>query len=276
MNKVNMMNGIKNRQTLWSRQTKKLWFSPLSFFLLLVQLSVLFVPFAKVLAAQVTVDAAISTTTTEHPMMGASSVWVTDQVGYKFYVDSTGTCVYSKSSNGGTTWGTAVIIDSNTTCFGVVVWYDRWTPGDGGNYIHIVTTDITPSDDTWYNRLDTTNDERLMAVAPTSTILSNGQTPLLTLGANNASITKGTDGTLYVSMNDDTDSYVVQCSSDCGRPSSWTETGTNPMDNTANDFSLLMPLSGGDILLINRDISGDDMRSKVWDDSAGSWCVDHY
>lgn len=236
---------------------------------LLTNLGFLLTPLHKALAAQVTIDNSVSTATTEHTILGSASVWVSDQVGYKFYVDSSGACVYSKSTNGGTAWGTAVPVDSRTDCFGVSVWYDKWTPGDSGVYIHILTADAT-NDDLWYNRLDTTDDTRLLAAATISTVSNSGQGGTIAAGSNRGSIAKGTDGTLYMAMSDNTDSYVVECTSNCGVASSWSETGTNPMD-LQPDFSLLVPLLGGDILLINRDISADDMRSKVWDDSAGSW-----
>ncbi len=230
----------------------------------------LLAPLAPALAAQQTVDGTVSTATTEHTILGAATVWTSDQVGYKFYVDGAGTCVYSKTVNAGTNWGAAVTVDSQTDCFGVVVWYDKWTPGDNGSYIHILTAD-PGNDDLWYNRLDTTNDERLLAANPVSTVLTApGQTGTIGAGTNAGSITKGTDGTIYMAMNDNTDRYVVECSSNCGVSSSWTETGVTPMDADA-DYSLLMPLPLGDILLINRDISLDDIRSKVWDDSAGTW-----
>jgi hypothetical protein len=227
-------------------------------------------PLAPALAAQVTVDGAVVNSTTRHVILGASTVWVTDQVGYKFYVDSTNFCAYSKTVNGGTNWGAAVNIDSHVTnCFAVTVWYDRWTPGDSGNYIHILTHDTT-LDHLWYNRLDTVNDERLLAATPVDISTNSGQTGTISAGANAGSITKATNGILYATMSDNTDSYVVECSLNCGVTTSWTETGTNPMD-LQPDFSLLMPLPDGDILLINRDISADDLRSKVWDDSVGSW-----
>ncbi len=232
-------------------------------------LSLLLVPLSVALAAVVAVDATVSTTELEHIYLGSQSVFISDQVGYKFYVDVTGICVYSKTINGGTSWGTAVTVDSKTDCFGIAVWYDRWTPGDTGTDIHIMTADTT-NDDLYYNRLDTTTDARLLVAAPTSTVINTGQGGTISAGANNGSITKGTDGTLYMSMSDNTDSYMVECSSDCGLATSWTESGTDPMDAVA-DFSLLMPLNNGDILLINRDVSADDMRSKVWNNVTGVW-----
>ncbi len=232
-------------------------------------LSLLLVPFNTASAAVVAIDATTSTTQLEHNHLGSQSVFTTDQVGYKFYVDSSGACVYSKTLNGGASWGTAVIVDSKTTCFGVAVWYDRWTPGDTGTDIHIMTADTT-NDDLYYNRLDTTTDARLLLAAPTSTVINTGQGGTLAAGVNAGSITKGTDGAIYMSMADDADSYIVECSSDCDLATSWTETGTSPMPLTL-DYSLLMPLPSGNILLIHRLILADDIQSKVWNDTAGTW-----
>jgi hypothetical protein len=231
-----------------------------------------FVPLSDVLAAQVGIDTTVSTAQLEHVALGSSVVFTTDQVGYKFYVDSGGTCVYSKTTNGGTSWGAAVTVNSDTTCFGVSVWYDRWTPGDSGNLIHIVSSETTGTDEIWYNNLDVTTDTRLSATTGINASSNTGQGvgAVNAAGANAASITKATNGTIYMAINDNTDSYVVECTSGCNATTGWTETGTNPMD-LIDEWSLLMPLSGGDILLINRDLSADDLRSKVWDDSAGSW-----
>ena len=219
-------------------------------------------------AAQVTIDATLPNTGNPEIILGAATVFPTDQIGYRFYVDSGGACVYSKTTNGGTSWGTAVVVDSQTDCFGVSVWYDRWTPDDAGNYIHIMTVD-SGNDDLWYNRLDVTDDSRLLATFPVSTVLNPAQSGTIAAAANNGSITKGTDGTIYMAMSDNTDSYIVECTSNCAVSTSWTETGINPQD-LAPDFSLLMPLPGGSILLINRDISADIIRSKVWNNTTWS------
>lgn len=239
--------------------------------IVLTNLGFLLTPFHEAMAALVVVDGDVNATLNRNTILGSASVWVTDQIGYKFYVDNPGTCVYSKTSNGGTTWGTAVVVNSLNTCFGVVVWYDRWTPGDNGNYIHILTAE-SGTDDIWYNRIDASTDTLLGASTGVSAITNSGQGvgAAIASGGNNGSVTKGTDGTIYMAMNDNTDSYVVECSSNCGVATSWTETGTNPMD-LIDEFSMVLPLIGGDILLINRDLSADDLRSKVWNNAAGTW-----
>ncbi len=225
--------------------------------------------FPEAEAAQVQIDSTTSTTQTEQMFAGTQSVFISDQVGYKVYVDSGGQCVYSKTTNGGTSWAAAVQVDSQTDCFGISIWYDQWTPGDTGTSIHILTHDTNP-DDLWYNRLDTDTDTLLLGSSPVSVVLGQNALTISSTG-NQGSITKGTDGTLYIGIQDSaTDQFVVECSSGCDIFSNWTETGTNPFDS-ANDFNLLMPLPDGDILLINRDLSAEDIRSKVWDDSVGSW-----
>ena len=215
-------------------------------------------------AAEVTVDSTISTTTTTHNGSSPTAVFISDQNGYAFYIDSTGACVYSKTINGGTSWETAVTVDSQTDCLGLGVWYDRWTSGDNtGTYIHIVTFD-SGNDDLWYTRLDTSGNTL------TTTVNASGasQGGSFTSGANLPSITKGTDGILYMGIQDGTDSFVIKSTDG----TTWTEAGTNPFD-LADDFLILMPLSGGNIMAIRWDISADDVQSKVFNGSAwdASW-----
>mgnify|MGYP003460206968 CR=1 FL=1 len=109
-------------------------------FIFLFFVCFLFIMYRTLRAAEVTVDSTISTTTTTHNGSSPTADFISDQNGYAFYIDSTGACVYSKTINGGTSWETAVTVDSQTDCLGVGVWYDRWTSGNNtGTYIHIVT-----------------------------------------------------------------------------------------------------------------------------------------
>ena len=219
-------------------------------------------------AAEVTIDSAVDTVAAAHLVSGSQTVFIDDQTGYRFYHDSTGACVYAKTTDGGSSWGTAVTVDAQTDCIQVTVWYDRWTPGLTTSYIHIATMD-TSADDIFYNRLDTSNDTLLLGTAPVSMVTGSGQGGTFVEGANTVSITRGTDSTIYATAADASDSYVVECTNNCNLAASWTETGTNPLDVT-NDYSLLVPLNGGNIMLINRDISLEDIRSKVWNNASWS------
>ncbi|MCA9357233.1 hypothetical protein KC872_03400, partial [Candidatus Kaiserbacteria bacterium] len=183
-------------------------------------------------AAEVVIDSTVSTNAAANTFAGAQTAFTDDQTGYTFYRDSNNTCVYSKTTDGGNTWGSAVTVDSQTDCLEIVIWYDRWTPGDStGNYIHISTMD-SGDDDLFYNRLDTTSDTLLMGSAPVNVSTSSGQVPSLANTVNAQTITKATDGKIYMAVNDVSDSFVVSCSASCETESNWTEVGTSPYDST--------------------------------------------
>ena len=198
-----------------------------------------------------------------HTLAGSSIVFINENVGYKFHrfgvAPNSGMCVYRKTMDGGLTWGAQVAVDTQTDCINVVVWYDQWTPGDTGDYIHIATFD-TSDDILFYNRLDTTDDSLLLATATSTT---PGAPVTYAAGTNVVSITKATDGTLYMVADDAQGSRIVSCSASCDLSTSWSNVGTPPQGN-ADSWSLLMPLPAAEILLINRSI-GNVLRSSIWD-----------
>jgi len=218
--------------------------------------------FSTAEAAVVTLDPTPNTTASSHSMSGTSLVFINDQVGYKFHrfgaTPHNGMCVYRKTTNGGDTWGTQVPVDNQTDCTAVAVWYDRWTPGDSGNFIHIASYD-TGADEMFYNRLDTANDSLLLT---TSTSTMPGLVTAYGAGTNVISVTKATDGEIYMNVDDSNGTFIRSCSSNCNIGSNWANVGTPPQGNN-NSWSILMPLSGGDVMLINRSIT-NIIRSSVW------------
>lgn len=212
-------------------------------------------------AAVVTINNTLSVTSTSHNGTTPTTVFISDQIGYTFFISSTNTCVYSKTTDGGASWSSTVTVDSQTDCLGVGIWYDRWTPGDStGTYIHIVTFD-SGSDDLWYAKLDTSSDTLTTPVNASGA----GQAGALASGTNLASITKSTDGTLYIGILG-TDSFVLKSTNG----TAWSEVGTGAtVFGITTDFLILMPLSGGNIMAIRWLIAADDIQSRVWDGS--SW-----
>jgi hypothetical protein len=238
---------------------------------LLVQLA-LFWPLT-VGAAPVTIDSTATAAAGSNNVTGSQVVFIDDDVGYAFYRDSTNQCVYSKTTDSGLTWNTPVLVDSQTDCLKIVVWYDRWTPGDTiGNFIHIATLD-NGDDDMFYNRLDVTTDTLLLGSSPVNASINSAKNPSISVNINTHAITKATDGEIYLAVNDGGDAYAVSCASNCNLTTSWNEVGTSPFD-AQNDNNLLMPLSGGDIMAINRDLSADDIRYTIWNGSTwSSWAA---
>lgn len=224
-------------------------------------------------AFEVDIDTAAAVTGSDHTNAGPTVVFTSDTNGYKFYRDGGNTCVYSKTTNRGESWNTAVAVDTQTDCIGIAVWYDKWTPGatgTAGTRIHIATID-TGNDDIFYNVLDTSNDTLGLATATTTDRLA-AQIATLATGGNAVSITMATSGDLFASVDDTSDSFVMKCpaTSTCTTNQNWLEAGSRPQD-LANDYSTLVPLMNGNIMIINRDISADDIRSKIWSATSSAW-----
>jgi len=220
-------------------------------------------------AAPVVIDGSPNIDPTMHTSAGARTVFINDQVGYHFFPGNAATnCRYRKTTDGGETWGSAVTVDSQTDCIGIVVWYDQWTPGDMGTLIHILTMD-SGDDDLFYNALNTTNDTLTTTTAQRLYQFNASTTASFTAGTNRHSITKATDGTLYAVADDGTGtgSILRRCSSNCTLSTSWSDVGTKPQGN-ADSWSMLMPLPAGEVMLINRSTT-NLLRYSVWNGS--SW-----
>lgn len=216
-------------------------------------------------AALVTIESAPNTTATSFNTAGAQTVFIDDQIGYKFFRansgGATGVCRYRKTTNGGATWGSPVTFDNQSDCIAISVWYDQWTPGDvSGTYIHLATIDES-ADDIYYNRLDTSNDS-LLSVSSVS--VTPASTATYANGTNLVNITKATDGKVYVTADDATGSgsELRSCSTNCNLAVNWTVVGTPPQGN-ADSWTMLMPESSGNVLLINRS-TGNLLRYSVW------------
>jgi len=220
--------------------------------------------------AAVTIDDSVTTTTAAHMNENPLVVCVTDLVCYAFYVDATNAndAVYAKTTDGGANWGTPVVLMAGTVV-GMAVWYDRWTPGDTtGNFIHIAMID-SGTDDIHYERIDTSSgDAQLGETNVTNVTAALGVT-------NSVSITKSTDGRLFVVTSEaDTDyDAPLACTisgDSCGTASNWAKEGTGITDQ-ADDAVILLPLPGGDVLLLNHDISAEDVRYKAYDSTGDAW-----
>ena len=219
-------------------------------------------------AAQVVIQGGPNTTAASHIQSGASTVFISDQVGYKFYrhgtAPSSGTCGYSTTTDGGTSWGQFVVVDTRADCISISVWHDKWTPGDSGDFIHISTIDTT-DDELFYNRLDTTNNSLLLANSVSAAL---GVAGTFVGGTNENSITKATDGKIYMVVDDGNGTQLRSCASSCNLSASWSTPGTPPQGNN-NSFSMLMPLSAGNVMLINRSTT-NVLRSSIWNGTSWS------
>lgn len=217
----------------------------------------------QALAAQSTIDSAVSTTVTEHLSGSPKTVFISQSTGYSFYVNSGGECSYSKTTDGGSSWGTAVTVDSQTDCTSIAVWYDQWTPGDAGTRIHVATIDVGV-DDIWYRSFNTADDTFDNTIFNISDNATYGGT--LVVGANYVSITKSTTGALYAATMDASDSIVMRCTATCTTDTNWSE--NSPTFAVGIDQPILLPQASGAVMLLQWDVSADDLQHKIF--SSGS------
>ncbi len=237
--------------------------------------------------ASITIDPNVSTTAAAHEKSGHTTVCVTNATCYAFYIKSGNTLAYAKTTNGGITWDSIVTIDSTQTWLGVAIWYDRWTPGDiTGNLIHFAAIE-SGTDRIWYGNIDTGNGDALTGLVQTIPSSAGGLA-----AANDISITKATDGKLYVGTVDATApasnlSSIRVCAASCSSLSSWSSAGTNPWDGSTTDGTpdnkravdslVLLPLAGGNVMILDHDnISGnsDHVKYNIYSVSANSTNAD--
>jgi 6-phosphogluconolactonase (cycloisomerase 2 family) len=245
--------------------------------LLVIVATIVTASLSRVTAAAVTIDSTVTATNNANVFRNGNrrQVFISDQVGYVFYQDSDGSCVYSKSTDAGATWGTAVQVDAQVDCLDTSVWYDRWTPGDNsGTKIYIITWD-TSADDLWYNELDTSSDTLANGSAPVAITSSPGPAKTNTLAGANSHppVVKGTDGVLYTGMNDSSSSYVIKCSSTCSTASNWSDAGTIGLAANDTDAFTLVPTLSGTIMAIRLNMTSNTRESDVWNGTAwsGTW-----
>lgn len=213
--------------------------------------------------ADVTIDAGVLATSTARSPR--STVWVSNSVGYQFFIASADSdFYYRKSTDSGASWAAAVSIDVEVV-IAFDVWFDKWTPGDTGTKIHMAWFGST-ADDVWYRTLDTASDtlgtERVVT-ALLSTATDSGQ---------HCSVTKAKSGVVYVS-------YDIDAGAETGAKSSSDEfasvntTISNPIE-AQDDICCLYPANGSDtddIAALYLDVSASQLSVKYYDQSADTW-----
>lgn len=205
-----------------------------------------------------------------------NTVCISQTTCYVFYQKTQGSraeVVYSKTTNAdqaSPTWAASVAIDApgsgSTTFRPFGVWYDQWTPGDTtGTVIHIFAPSYD-TDEAHYNYLDTNGDTTRGSWAATPTWSFENSPDGAT------TITKSTDGNLFGAGfgNATGDQLDVFKSIDSG--ATWSViTPSYSFIADDEDQVQLLPLSGGDILMIYWDHTGTDLYSAVYDEATDTW-----
>lgn len=188
------------------------------------------------------------------------------KIGYFFYVDSAGTFVYSKTTDGGATWGAAVTINSATTIVAYDVWYDQWTPSDTGALIHTWYFDVT-NDIVRWKSLNTASDTQ-----GTERVVFTGASAVAGRGAF-VSGAKTRSGYLYCAYDIDAGAEKgLHRSTDSG--TTWSASLSATFVEATLDTCKMYPASGtgdnNDCWAIYYDASATALTLKLWDSSAAT------
>lgn len=189
-----------------------------------------------------------------------TTVMVSTLVGYQFFVESDSDLMYTKTTDGGATWGTPVDVRAGTIDR-YDVWFDKWTPGDSGTLIHCFYVDSV-IDDALYRTLDTNGDslgtERTIfagASVATGTVISGA---------------KARGGNMLCCFNLDGGTEIGTYRSTDGGVN-WTARA-EAVEAAADIFHVLPGNESDtqDFWIIFHDDSADELSLKVYDDSANS------
>lgn len=182
---------------------------------------------------------------------------------YNFFVDSSNDLVFNKSTDGGATFGLDVTINSTDNWQTVTAWFDKWTPSDTGDIIHLAATEIT-TDNLRYFSIDTAS-----ADAVGGNVLIVDFTDLFSATVGCPTITKATNGDLFAAAIGLTPAGIkVGKSTDSGVSFSDVTGGGAADFNEDQDTIQLMPLStDDDVILIGTRETEADLRSVVYDNS---------
>src|SRR3990170_2780783 len=196
-----------------------------------------------------------------------SVVFVSPTVGYCFYSDSDSLFKYSKTSDGGASWGAGVTISTTGNLLAYGIWFDKGTPGDSGTLIHTCYFGSS-TDDLFWRTLDTSGDglgtERIVFAG--ATFSASSSNPF-------CSVTKTISGYIYVAY--DGDAGVEKGlfrSTDSG--TSWSANLSTTFVEAGYDRCKLYPASNtgdnNDCWAIYEDVSASALTLKMWDSSAAS------
>lgn len=217
--------------------------------------------------AEVVIDSSILDATDEYGPSPAV-VFINDTTGYIFFIDATAQdLAYRKTTDGGATWPTLVVIDTAKTWSLVTVWYDQWTPGDTtGTKIHIAAVE-DGTDDGWYTYLDTNGDtlrSAVIAYAPAATFTDAADGP--------TSIVKGGSGYLFAHLQSSGTPIGGQVAKSIDGGDTWTLITPTGYSATAADQIQLLPLkTGNDIIAIRADITNNDIDYQIYNETTDVW-----
>ena len=179
---------------------------------------------------------------------------------YQIVMDSASDLSYIKSTDGGFTWSTPVVIRTGTLV-AAANWYRRWS-GIASDVIDIVYID---NNDIFYRSLDIATD-----TLGTETTVFDGAS---SAGGGSLSVVTGRNGHIRVAGSIDAGAEDGAWSSaDDG--ATWGDTIADPSEGATQDQYYLLPgwnADTADVMLIFVDASANGISVKRYDDDGNAW-----
>jgi len=219
--------------------------------------------------ADVNIDTTVSTASARGMR---AVVFTTDLIGYWFYIDSTGDFGYSKTTDGGATWGAKVTLHSTTAFVAFDIWFDQWTPGDTGANIYLSAFDST-NDAIIVGKVQTASSDsyvNVIAVSLASAVAGRGAF---------VSVTKTRSNYVYVAFDIDAGAergFYRSANFSTAGPggSTWSANLSTTFIEATLDTCKLFPdgtsADPDDCWAVYYDASATAITLKQWDASAGS------
>jgi hypothetical protein len=192
--------------------------------------------------------------------------WADENTSVVIYPDGSADIRYSLTTSGGTSWSTTLIETGD--CLKGSAWYDKETPGDVGDIVHICFYNWT-DENIRYVDYNLSTDTLGTAVTIVSSVGGFGID-----GWIDCSITKSVGGNLYVHYVVDGTAAFYRSTDDGANWSARTSCYDVGVSTTAPDQVLLFPADTGDnndIAALYFDDSAGQMSIKMYDDSANTW-----
>ena len=188
---------------------------------------------------------------------------------YVVYIESGGTVVFRKSTDGGFTWSPATTIYStNATVTQLSVWYDRWS-NIAADLIHCVYVNST-DDDVQYRTIDTASSDGLSTQTTVAALTS-------TAANGHMSVSRAVGGNVYVKViiDNGAEGGFYRLPNANVPNGAWDAARTIDEAAAGSDQMILLPdfdaADTQDMLAIFWDASANEVSRKLYDDSANSW-----
>ncbi len=188
--------------------------------------------------------------------------WADKDTAVILYVDSLQDLRFARTTDAGDNWSLTTV--QTGTIINIACWFDKETPGDIGNLIHVVWTEQVGQN--FHYRTIDVSDAALgteQTIDATVTVNSNPVN-------NRVAITKTVNGNLIAALSTQTE---IECYRSTDGGAVWTDRADVFATATEEDWVLLYPadVDPGDACALFWDRSGNNLFLKMYDDSANTW-----